>query len=59
MDIDKGRRFLSKNQQEEVNDLEYRLQKSKIDKKTKYTKSDDQKLVAYYKMIDYLGGVNG
>jgi len=60
MDIQKGRKWLSKNQINEVENLEMKQRRSQLpDAKTKFSAKDKATLEAYYRMIDYLGSVNG
>ena len=58
MNIHKGRRWLSETQRIEVEKLEKRQQLAKNDK-AKFSKKSEEKLNTYYRMIDYLGSVNG
>ena len=60
MNTIKGRKWLSQRQRDEVKNLETKPARSKLpDSKVKFTKKDQEILDAYYKMIDYLGAVNG
>lgn len=60
MNTIKGRKWLSQRQRDEVKNLETKLAGSKLpDSRIKFTKKDQEILDAYYKMIDYLGVVNG